>query len=86
MAVFIVGEREDKQRRQEILGDLPPGWPDVVVTSLPDGEDLSRPSEFLRLMDAAEQLGASGFRLHDLWSGDEMEVRIKRPLPPPHFL
>ncbi len=84
--MFINGQEEDKRRRQEILQDeAPKGYPDVVVTSLPETADLSRPSELLRLTDIAERRGDPGVKLRDVW-GKEMEIRIKRPLPPPDFL
>ena len=84
MAVF--GVPEDLERRRELFGTLPPGWPDISVTSLPEINDLSRPGELSGFVEAAEKMGASSFRLHDLWNGKEMEVRIRRPLPPPDLL
>ena len=84
--MFIIGQAEDERRREEILeNEAPKGWPNVVVTSLPKRGDLTKSSELSRLVDIAERLGDSGFKLRSIW-GDEMEVRIDRPLPPPDFL
>ena len=57
----------------------------MVMTSLPKLGDLSKPSELSRLVNIAERLGEPGFKLRSIW-GEEMEVRIDRPLPPPDFL
>ena len=84
MAVF--GRQEDLERRKEIRKRLPEDWPGMTVTSLPETDDLRRPSELLGFVEAAEKMGESGFELHDLWTGKEMQVRIKRPLPPPDML
>jgi hypothetical protein len=70
----------------EIMRELPVGWPNIQVDSLPDtnGNTLTDPAT-LGFLDAAKQLGTSGFTMHDP-NGEQLEFQIEFPQLPDDFL
>lgn len=70
----------------EIMREIPVGWPNIPVDTLPDTSDnnLTDPLT-LGFLDAAKQLGTSEFTMHDP-NGEQLEFRLEFPQLPDDFL